>query len=111
MSHTDSEADPLVDLAQEFADRYRRGERPSLSDYARRYPEHAERIRRIFPAMVAMERLGSAEEWSGTAAGAYRRPEPPLDRLGEYRILRELRGAGWASSTRPCRNRWAATSR
>ena len=94
MSHTDSEADPLVDLAQEFADRYRRGERPSLSDYAGRYPEHAERIQRIFPAMVAMERLGSAEEWSGTAAGAYRRPEPPLDRLGEYRILRELARGG-----------------
>jgi eukaryotic-like serine/threonine-protein kinase len=94
MSHTDSEADPLADLAQEFADRYRRGERPSLSEYARRYPEHAERIRQIFPAMVAMERLGSAEEWSGTAAGAYRRPEPPLDRLGEYRILRELARGG-----------------
>ncbi len=94
MSHSDSEADPLVDLAQEFADRYRRGERPSLSDYAGRYPEHAERIRRIFPAMVAMERLGSAEEWSGTAAGAYRRPEPPLDRLGEYRILREIARGG-----------------
>ena len=94
MSHTDSEDDPLVDLAQEFADRYRRGEWPSLSDYARRYPEHAERIRQIFPAMVAMERLGSAEEWSGTAAEAYRRPEPPLDRLGEYRILRELARGG-----------------
>jgi serine/threonine protein kinase/WD40 repeat protein len=94
MSHTDSEADPLVDLAQEFADRYRRGEQPSLSDYARRYPEHADRIRQIFPTMVAMERMGSAEEWSGTAAAAYRRPEPPLDRLGEYRILRELARGG-----------------
>ncbi len=94
MSHTDSEADPLVDLAQEFADRYRRGERPSLSEYVGKYPEHAERIRRIFPAMVAMERLGSAEEWSGAAAGAQRRPGPPLDRLGEYRILREIARGG-----------------
>ncbi len=94
MSHTDSEADPLVDLAQEFADRHRRGERPSLSDYVRRYPEHAERIQQIFPAMVAMERLGSVEEWSGTAAEAHRGPEPPLDRLGEYRILRELARGG-----------------
>ncbi len=94
MSHSDSEADPLVDLAQEFADRYRRGERPSLSDYVGRYPEHAERIQRIFPAMVAMERLGPADEWSAAAAGSNRRPDPPLERLGEYRILREIARGG-----------------
>ncbi len=64
MSDSDSEADPLVDLAQEFADRYRRGERPSLSEYAGRYPDHAERIRRIFPAMVAMEQFGTGGNWS-----------------------------------------------
>jgi serine/threonine protein kinase/WD40 repeat protein len=95
MSHSDSEADPLVDLAQEFADRYRRGERPSLSEYAGRYPDHAERIRRIFPALVAMERLGSAGEWSGGAAAD--RPVgvgPAFERLGEYRILREIARGG-----------------
>ena len=112
MSHSDSEADPLVDLAQEFADRYRRGERPSLSEYAGRYPEHAERIRQIFPAMVAMERLGSAERVVGRHAGrstrrgadpaaraAGRIPHPPRDRPG--RDGRRLRGrAGVAGPPR-----------
>jgi serine/threonine protein kinase/WD40 repeat protein len=94
MSHSDSDADPLVDLAQEFADRYRRGERPSLSEYAGRYPEHAERIRRIFPAMVAMEQLGSSGEWSGGTLADRPGSGPALERLGEYRILREIARGG-----------------
>ena len=59
MSQTDSDADPLVALAEEFADRYRRGERPTPTEYAARYPSLAERILRLFPAMVAMEEIGS----------------------------------------------------
>ncbi len=93
MSHSDSEADPLVDLAQEFADRYRRGERPSLSEYAGRYPEHAERIRRVFPAMVAMERLGSV----GGVVGRDGR------RLS-HREADRLR-SGWASIASSARSR------
>ena len=44
-------------LAEEFAERYRRGERPPLSEYTGRYPEHAEEIRDLFPALVMMERI------------------------------------------------------
>src|SRR5271165_7215307 len=97
MSHSDSEADPLVDLAQEFADRHRRGERPSLSEYTGRYPEHAERIRRIFPAMMVMERLGtreSAEFRSGTITDRTGTRGPVPERLGEYVILREIARGG-----------------
>ena len=45
VSHSDSEADPLDQLAEEFAERYRRGERPSLTEYTERYPELADQIR------------------------------------------------------------------
>ena len=44
-------------LAEEFAQRYRRGERPLLSEYAARYPEHAEAIRDLFPAVMMMEQI------------------------------------------------------
>ena len=38
-------ADPVGMLAEEFVARYRDGERPPLSEYTDKYPEHAERIR------------------------------------------------------------------
>lgn len=95
MNDPDSEADPLAQLAEEFAGRYRRGQRPSVAEYAERYPEHAERIRRLFPAMVQMEQFGSvggpaAWSFAGTAAGE----GPAPTQLGEYRIVREIARGG-----------------
>ena len=45
----------LTRLADEFAARYRAGERPSLQEYIDRYPELADDIRELFPAMVEIE--------------------------------------------------------
>ncbi len=95
MNDPDSEADPLASLAEEFAERFRRGERPSLSEYTERFPEQADRIRHLFPALVEMEQLGSiggqaAGDLAGTSAGRGRIPS----QLGEYRILREVARGG-----------------
>src|SRR5262245_18339655 len=93
MSQAYSEADPLVALAEEFADRYRRGERPSPTEYAARHPELAERIRRLFPAMVAMEEIasdaGRPPPGGPTAPGAAHPRQ-----LGEYRIVGEISRGG-----------------
>ena len=95
MSHSDSKVDPLDDVAEEFADRYRRGERPSLSDYAARYPQHAERIRRLFPALVGMEQLGAVVESSGVLiAGSAGLGCFVGGALGEYRIVSEIARGG-----------------
>jgi serine/threonine protein kinase/WD40 repeat protein len=81
--------DPVEQLAEEFLDRYRRGERPSLSEYTLRYPELADDVRRLFPALVLMEELG------GTVGQGFERSIPGgLTRLGEYRILREVGRGG-----------------
>jgi len=82
--------DPLDILAEEFVHRFREGERPSLSEYATRHPELAERILALFPALVEMEEAGSAVR---PVAGPGRRAPPVADRIGEFRILRKL-GAG-----------------
>ena len=37
-------------LADEFAARYRHGDRPSLDEYVARCPEFADEIREMFPA-------------------------------------------------------------
>jgi serine/threonine protein kinase/Flp pilus assembly protein TadD len=81
--------------ADEFADRYRRGERPPLSEYTDRYPELAAQIRELFPALVAMEQFGTrAEEEAGPRSVQPETREPVPQRLGDYRIVREIGRGG-----------------
>jgi serine/threonine protein kinase len=92
MSDPSSGRDPVEELAEEFAARYRRGEHPSVAEYTDKYPELAEQIRKLFPALVVIEQLGSV------AAP----PTGPFDgeggllpqQLGDYRILREVGRGG-----------------
>ncbi len=49
--------DPVDVLAEEFADRLRRGEHPSVSAYAAKHPEHAEQLNELLPAVAQMELL------------------------------------------------------
>ena len=76
----------LADLADEFARRYRRGERPTVEEYARQHPGLAAQIHELFPAMIAMEQSGAASlevapsaERVGAVIGRYKL----LERLGE----------------------------
>jgi serine/threonine protein kinase/WD40 repeat protein len=71
-------------IAEEFAERFRRGERPSLHEYTQRYPELATEIREVFPAMVEME----------CAEAVIEPPAAPLQQLGDYRLLREIGRGG-----------------
>jgi tetratricopeptide (TPR) repeat protein len=92
MSEVSSDPDPLLPLAEEFAARYRRGERPTPAEYADKHPELAERIRRVFPTLVVMEEFGSVGGESTGPYGAVAGSAPA--RLGEYRILREVGRGG-----------------
>jgi serine/threonine protein kinase/WD40 repeat protein/Flp pilus assembly protein TadD len=80
------------ELAEEFAERYRHGERPSLQEYIDRLPEMAEEIREMFPALVAVE------EAHGDARAEIVPPPPPvapyLRQIGDYRILGEIGRGG-----------------
>jgi WD40 repeat protein/serine/threonine protein kinase len=95
MSDSSAEQQLLNDLAEEFADRQRRGERPSLGEYTDRYPHLAEQIRDLFPALAMMEQVRPA---TADATGAYDGPPGAegarLERLGDYRILREVGRGG-----------------
>src|SRR5436309_1599259 len=79
----------LIDrLADEFAARYRRGERPTVQEYADRYPHLADDIRELLPAMVEIEQV--KEDVGGDAGPA----TPPLHHLGDFHILREVGHGG-----------------
>src|SRR5271165_5935773 len=84
--------DRLDQLAEEFAARFRRGERPSLKEYADRYPELADEIHELFPAMVGLEQ---AEEIRNEPSGDEPAPEAPAVRqVGDFRILRQIGRGG-----------------
>lgn len=66
----------------------RRGEEPTVEEYARRHPELAPEIRDLLPTMLAVDRLAS-EAGEPRAPGAGGRPEFP-----GYRVLREIGRGG-----------------
>jgi WD40 repeat protein/tRNA A-37 threonylcarbamoyl transferase component Bud32 len=95
MNDSESGPDQLNELAHDFAERFRRGERPSLTEYAVKYPALAADIRELFPAMALIEQFGSV---AGPIAGPSARTATPDGsaprQLGEYRILREVARGG-----------------
>src|SRR5437868_2082886 len=82
----------LTRLADEFAARYRAGERPALQEYLDRYPDVADDIRELFPAMVEMAQVKEDHEEGAEQAAAP--PAPALQQLGDFRILREVGKGG-----------------
>lgn len=89
MNLHDEDRDPVDVLAEEFAERLRQGERPSVGDYAAAHPQLAEQLRELLPAVAQMEQLKR-----------FRRAVPAVDtnsypdRLGDFRIIRELGRGG-----------------
>jgi tetratricopeptide (TPR) repeat protein/predicted Ser/Thr protein kinase len=84
------ERDPFDLLAEEFAARCRRGESPSISEYVARFPEYTEKVRELLPTVALMEQLKRGAQQARGAEAARALPE----RLGEFRVLRELGRGG-----------------
>ena len=95
MTSFDAERNPVEVLADEFTQRCRRGESPSISDYAERHPELADQINKLFPSIAMMEQLAVHEESNrqvaqSEAAFANLR----IERIGDYRIVCETGRGG-----------------
>jgi serine/threonine-protein kinase len=84
--------DLLDRLAEEFAGRYRRGERPGFQEYVDRHPELADEIRRLFPALAQVERAEHDRRAGGEPAEGAMAPLPR--QVGDYRVLREVGRGG-----------------
>ncbi len=82
----------LTRLADEFAARYRAGERPSLQYYIDRHPELADDIRELFPAMVEIEQV--KEDQQGATEPVVAAETLALEQVGDFRIIRQVGKGG-----------------
>ncbi|HIM30825.1 MAG TPA: serine/threonine protein kinase [Planctomycetes bacterium] len=81
-----SEPDLVEQVAEEFLQRYRKGERPAIEEFTQRYPDLQEDLRELLPTIAAMERIKVAK--------ADRAPAKSLTRLGDFRIVGEIGRGG-----------------
>ncbi len=98
MADRSAERNPLDLLAEEFVARYRGGERPAVAEYVEGHPELAEQIQELFPALLMMEQIKTAEGNLAPKPPGGQLPLPsspfPIERLGDFRILRVLGQGG-----------------
>ncbi len=86
----------VEDLAEEFLERRRRGERPTLEEYAARYPRVADEIREFFPVLGLVEdfKPGAGDITGSLTGAAVAGIGTLVDRLGEFHLLREVGRGG-----------------
>src|SRR5258708_33221156 len=91
------ERNPVEELAEEFADRQRRGDQPSIDEYTSRYPQWASEIRELFPALLVLEKLKpAASDATGPFGAESTQPMQVLQtkRLGEFVLVLEMGRGG-----------------
>src|SRR5262245_30296292 len=96
MADSISPEEQIGALAEEYLARHRQGLKPSVELYATAHPELAEEIRRLFPALLMMEELkpGSGDVTGSFAGATVVVRGARLERLGDFRIVREVGGGG-----------------
>lgn len=83
---------PVEVLAEEFLERRRCGEPVHTQEYAAAHPELADEIRRLFPAVLAMEHVRTSKlSSSGRPLDVQ---IDALDQLGDFRIIGEIGRGG-----------------
>ena len=80
----------IGELAEEYSQRLRNGEKPDVEEYARRHPDVADAVRQILPALEIMGAVPSDADPNGDASAT----SAPNKALGDYEIVREVGRGG-----------------
>lgn len=92
---TEPETTLVDDLAEEFAERLRRGDSPSITGYVDSHPDHADELRDALSSIVMIEQLAKRREQDRQLRRS--RPKQSFadpERLGDYRIVRRIGHGG-----------------
>jgi serine/threonine-protein kinase len=86
----------LAEIAEELTRRLQAGERLDLEPYLARYPDRADTIRQLLPALERLADLGGSgvRELTGTAPPLVADSSVAPRLLGDYRLLREVGRGG-----------------
>ncbi|MEQ1631365.1 MAG: serine/threonine-protein kinase [Planctomycetota bacterium] len=84
--------DPLDLLAEQFLQRVRKGESITPEQFAALHPDHGAELRDLLDTLLLLE--GAKRDRESSATGGRRLQLPKLERLGDYRIVREVGRGG-----------------
>lgn len=105
---------PFEELADEFVNKLRAGQSPSIEQYAQAYPQHADTIRSVFPSLVIVERV-SARDATESFSSTLPLPATPTNteahrNFDDFQIVDASGMEAWGWSTRRskvhCCGRW-----
>jgi eukaryotic-like serine/threonine-protein kinase len=85
---------PVDELAEEFSQRLRNGETPSVDEYVQRLPEQESVIRAMFQSIALVERIGKQERAERQFERQTNQLEISRKTLGDFRIVREIGRGG-----------------
>ncbi|MBL8754185.1 MAG: serine/threonine protein kinase, partial [Planctomycetes bacterium] len=84
--------DPVDLLVEQFLQLHRAGGGPSVETFAARHPDHAATLLDLLPTLLALE--GMKQDKASSGSGRRRVSMPHLERLGDFRIVREIGRGG-----------------
>lgn len=87
---TESAEDVLGQLAEEFVERHRKGEYPSITEFIQRSPENEDEIKDLFPTIAAMEGLKLQKQ----PQVPHNREAIEVERIGDFQIVQEIGRGG-----------------
>jgi serine/threonine protein kinase len=94
-SDEDDDRNPVDILADEFSERLRNGENPSITEYVRRRPDLEEDIRELFPTISMMEQFRKKQQVDTQLTQQSARLDAErLKQLGDFRVIREVGRGG-----------------
>ncbi len=88
-----TERDPVDLLVEQFLAQHRSGAPVDVETFAAAHPEHGTTLRELLPTLVALEQV-KRDRATSTGSGRRRLSLPALERLGDFRIVREVGRGG-----------------
>ena len=91
----EDDRNPVDILADEFSERLRQGENPSITEYVRRRPDLEADIRDLFPTIAMMEQFSKKQQVDTQLSQVSARLDAErLKQLGDFRVIREVGRGG-----------------